>query len=171
MKTLLVLRHAKAKLDSASGEDFDRPLTGRGRRSAEAVGRELQSRRLAFDAVLASPALRVRQTLEIVGQAYGSLPETRFDQELYLADTSALQRKLRLLADEIASVLLVGHNPGLHELLLQLASDEDPLRQQIVGNLPTGAAAILEFPVDRWRDLRPGAADICALVFPRNLDP
>jgi phosphohistidine phosphatase len=112
----------------------------------------------------------VRQTLETFGGAYGQLPEIRFDQELYLAGFAALRRCLALLDAEIGTVLLVGHNPGLHQLVLELAAPDDGLRGRVVENLPTAAVAILEIPIRSWGDLGQGTARIVDLVFPRELE-
>jgi phosphohistidine phosphatase len=170
MKQLAILRHAKSSWDESGLSDFDRPLNARGRRSAKAVGKELKPRMPEFDAVFASPALRVRQTLERFESTYGGLPTVHFDPALYLADASSLSRFVHKFSDELRRVLLVGHNPGLHQLVLKLARPDDRLREHVKAKYPTGAAAIMEFSVSMWREIKPGEAEIAAVIFPRDLD-
>lgn len=85
MTVLSLLRHAKSSWDDAAASDFDRPLNDRGRKAAERMGRELAQREMRFDHVLASPAARVRETLELLADGYGALPEIHFDQRIYAA--------------------------------------------------------------------------------------
>ncbi len=169
MKTLIILRHAKSSWADVGAADFDRPLNKRGRGAAEAVARELKARLPAIDAVLASPAARVRETLDRLQATYGALPPVRFEQSLYLAEPDAIMRLVQTLANELQTALVVGHNPGLHSLVLALSEPNDRLRAELVTNLPTGAAAVLELPVTEWSDVRLGTAGIAALILPRNL--
>ena len=168
MKTLAVLRHAKSSWDNPSLADFDRPLNARGRKAAKAVGKEIKPRIRSFDLVLSSPAIRARETLERFEASYGTLPPARFEPDIYMASPQTLLRMLRLLGDKEETVLLVGHNPGLQELVLELTAPNDSLREH-VDKFPTGAVALLEIPISHWRDVKCGTAEILDLIFPRNL--
>ena len=170
MKTLTLLRHAKSSWAEPGMKDFDRPLNKRGREAARLVGADLKRRKISFDHILASPAVRVRDTLEELENAYGSPLDISFDEQIYLASPKALLSLVRALPETDASVLLVGHNPGMHEFALQLSKeDSDGLRGRITGKYPTGALASIELPVDRWSDAGTKLGTISALVLPREL--
>jgi phosphohistidine phosphatase len=170
MKRLTILRHAKSSWDVPGLDDAERPLNQRGRMAAKRVGEELRRKGIAFEIVLASPAVRVRETLERLQLGFGALPAPQFDPDLYGADPGTLLGALRAVDDAVRSVLLVGHNPGLQELVVQLAAPTDRFRGEVVGKFPTGAAALLEFSVGQWRDVSVGSAEILDLMFPRDLD-
>ncbi len=99
MKRLTLLRHAKSSWDAPGLQDFDRPLNKRGREAARLVGRELSRRKLRFDLVLASPAMRVRETLEELADGFGSALDIRFEPRIYLADPDTLLDLVRGLSD------------------------------------------------------------------------
>ncbi len=147
MKTLYLLRHAKAVVASPGG-DAERPLAKRGRKSATAIGEFLGELRPAPELVLCSPAVRARETLDLVLPSLRTAPRVAFEKALYLAAASALLDRLKELPSDVASVLLVGHNPGLQELGARLARDPGPLAE----SFPT--AALAAFGVNRdWADL------------------
>ena len=164
MKRLAVLRHAKAERDSASGADFDRPLAERGRDDARRLGRELARRGLRFDLVLASPAARVRETVEGLGAT-----DIRFEPRIYEAGLTTLLDLLRAVPEACQSVLLVGHNPGVQELLLDLTDrDEHGFRDRVREQYPTAALALVELP-DPWPSLNSRRGSIVDLILPRSL--
>lgn len=170
MRKLTLLRHGKSSWDAQGLNDFDRPLNQRGREAARLVGRELRRRKMRFDLVLASPAIRVRETLEELADGFGSALDIRFEPRIYLADPDTLLDLVRSLPDEIESPLLVGHNPGLHELALQLSADDDQgLRSRIVGKYPTGALAGIELPPTHWSEAGEEPGTISTLILPRDL--
>jgi phosphohistidine phosphatase len=171
VKYLTVLRHAKSAWAESGLADVERPLNKRGRMAAKRVGQELQLKWQSYDIVLASPAVRVRETLDRLRLGIGNLPPPSFRPELYLADLPTLVRSLHLLDDAINRVLLVGHNPGLQQLIVQLAAPTDRLRGDVQTKFPTGAAALLEMDVARWRDVASASAEILSLIFPRELKP
>ncbi len=158
MKTLLAMRHAKAERDSETGRDFDRPLGKRGWLDAEAVGRELRSRGLRPEMVLASPARRAAETVAAVAQGYGKL-EPRYELAIYNAPTDRLIEVVRSADDDANRLLIVGHNPGLHDLILRLSGD-DPM----VDGFPTAALAALELPAKRWFDVGERTGRIVELI-------
>lgn len=171
MITLNILRHAKSSWDDPAARDFDRPLNARGRAAADLIGRELRQRGLAFDHLLASPAVRIRETLDRLGDGYGALPAVRFDQSIYEASEATLRALIKALPGEVRAPLIVGHNPGLHALVLALTRDDGHAkRRSIAAKFPTAAFAAIDFAVERWRDVAPGAGRLRALILPRDLD-
>ena len=169
MKTLLILRHAKAERDSESGTDFDRPLAEGGWRDARKIGREMRERGRDPDAVLASPARRVVETFAGVAEGYGPL-SADYDRRVYNAAPDALIDLVQEIDDDIRQLLLVGHNPGLQELLLCLThGDAHGHRDRAQGGLPTASLAIVELPIERWADVRTGGGEITDLVLVRDL--
>ncbi|HEY0311785.1 MAG TPA: histidine phosphatase family protein [Allosphingosinicella sp.] len=168
MKVLTLLRHAKSGWDDPVLRDFDRPLNPRGRRAARTVTREIRRLGLGFDRVLASPARRVIETLEEVGQSVPLAPD--YDQRLYLASSEALLELARGTKDGVDRLLLVAHNPGLEELALRL-SGAGELRDELALKYPTATLAELEFDVASWRQVRDGGAILTRFIRPRDLDP
>ena len=170
MKTLTLLRHAKSGGDDPVARDFDRPLNPKGRRAATTMGRHLRSIGLRFDRVLASPAVRVQETLEDVCHGYGALsPE--WDKRLYLASAASLLDIIHECPASIASLLLVGHNPGLEDLVLLLAPDEPgTLRDCVEEKYPTATLAELTFAVDDWAQVVAGGATLTRFIRPRDVD-
>lgn len=171
MKRLTVLRHAKSSWDDPVERDFDRPLNGKGRRAAEAMGAHMREAGLAFDHVVASPAVRVLETLDGVVSGFGDLPEIEWDRRVYLASNVTLLDIVHEVSDSFDSLLLSGHNSGLEDLVLLLAADTggDTLRAAVEEKYPTGALAELEFEVDSWAEIAAGSGKLTRFVRPRDL--
>ena len=170
MKTLTLLRHAKSTWDDPVARDFDRPLNRRGRKAARAVGAEMRRLGLAFDAVIASPAVRVKETLAEVEQGYGGPLSPEYDQRVYLATPAALLDLVRGADDGAQRLLVVGHNPGMESLALEL-SDGAGLRDEVAVKYPTGTLAEIDLPARSWRQVAPGSGRIARFIRPRDLDP
>lgn len=171
MKTLTLLRHAKSGWDDQVPRDFDRPLNARGRRAAVTVGRHLRDTLAAFDHVVASPAVRVVETLEEVASGYGRTLAPAWDRRIYLASAATLLDVVRELPPGVANALLVGHNPGLEDLVLMLVPDApEPLRDAVEEKYPTATLAGLELDVADWSDVTIGCARFARFVRPRDLD-
>lgn len=172
MKTLTVLRHAKSGWDDPVARDFDRPLNPKGQRAAETIGRHLRAHGMAFDLVVASPAVRVVETLEHVAAGYGETIAPQWDQRIYLASAATLLDVIHELPDSVSDVLLVGHNPGLEDLVLLLVPDEaGGLRDDVEAKFPTASVARMEFPADHWDAIRAGSGMLQRFTRPRDLDP
>lgn len=170
MTILTILRHAKSSWADRGMEDFDRPLNQRGRAAARRIGEELKRRGVHFDHVLASPAARVRETLNQLSEGYGSRLEVAFDQHLYGATADSLLDQVRRIPAEVHAPLLVGHNPGLQQLILELTRDDaSGLRSRVGEGFPTAAVAMIELPAVRWSDTEPGSGLIRELILPREL--
>ena len=167
MPTLHLLRHAKSSWKTGD-PDHERPLSGRGRRAAKAIRRHLQEQGIEPELVLCSSARRTRETLERIESAVGAA-DVRIERELYGASSHALLDRLRALPDAVGSVMLIGHNPALEQLALQLARP-GPERQQLEEKFPTAALATLEFGASNWSGLAPGTAELTGFVRPRDLE-
>ena len=145
MKTLLVLRHAKSSWDDAALDDHERPLNKRGRRDAPRMGELVREHGLIPDVVISSDAVRARLTAEAVIEAARYAGAILLDRRLYLAGPADILSLLRTVGEKAETVMIVGHNPGLEELVAQLTGDWQ--------DLPTAALAQIVLPIDRWRDL------------------
>lgn len=177
MKTLSLLRHAKSSWDDPAQRDFDRPLNTRGRKAARTIGEWMAREGLAFDAVLASPARRVQETLDEVAAGYGgplsgTTGSVQTDRRVYMASAACLFALLHETDDGIGHLLLVGHNPGLEDLLLQATSHIDTsLRRAAYEKYPTATFASLEFATGHWAAVDEGQAHLSRFIRPRDLDP
>ena len=173
MKTLTLLRHAKSGWDDTVSRDFDRPLNRKGARAAETMGRHMRGSGLVFDHAVASPALRVVETLDHVGKGYGSDLAPAWDRRLYLASAATLLDVLHELPEGADRALLVGHNPGLEDLVLMLVPDsaDDALRAKVEEKLPTASVATMTFDVTAWSDVRGASGTFTSFTRPRDLDP
>lgn len=175
MKTLTLMRHAKSDWGQLGDDprlpDAERPLNAKGRRAASAVGRHLRAQGVAFDRLVASPAVRVRETLDALAAGFGPVPEPAWDRRLYLASADALADVVRGLPDEADRVLLLGHNPGLEDLVLLLVPPGAPSRELVESKYPTATVAELALAADRWADVGEGGARLTRFVRPRDLDP
>jgi phosphohistidine phosphatase len=145
MRTLLVLRHGKSSRKHTDISDHDRPLSKRGKRDTPRVGQWLRSRRLSPDAIVSSTAKRARHTAEEVAQSSGFKGRIQLEPRLYLADPETIVDVVRWVETEAQRVLVVGHNPGLEELVAQLTGHDEVF--------PTAALAQISLPVDQWKDL------------------
>jgi phosphohistidine phosphatase len=171
VKTLHLLRHAKSSWDEPERADRDRPLAPRGDRAALLMRDHLHISRARPALVLCSPALRTRQTLEAVLPALAPDTPVRLEEDLYDVTSQDLLQRLRRLDDSIAEVLVIGHNPALHDLACDLAADSsDPVVARLRRKLPTGALVTLVLQDDSWTGLGPGGAVVRDLVLPRDLE-
>jgi phosphohistidine phosphatase len=171
MKRLTVLRHAKSSWAEAGRADFDRPLNKRGWEAARAIGAEMTRRRMHFDLVVASTAARVRETIDGLKEAFHFSCEIRFDQQIYEAGVHDLKALVHGLPDAAGSVLIVGHNPTLQLLLLDLTDrDEAGYRDQVREKYPTGALAAVTLSAEHWAKVTNGGGQIVELILPRDLD-
>lgn len=171
MKRLAVLRHAKSSWDDPNLDDLNRPLNDRGWNAARRLGRELKHRGMRFDLVLASTAARVRETIDGVQEKFDFNAPIQFEPQIYLATEEMLFSLVRTLPESVHRPLLVGHNPGLEQLLVDLTYDDAKgLRHRVTGKYPTGALAIVEFAAHRWADISAGSGQVVELIVPKTLD-
>jgi phosphohistidine phosphatase len=167
VKRLYLLRHAKSAWDDPALRDRDRPLAPRGRKAAKRVGRWARKHGIRPQLVVCSNALRARQTLQRVLPGLGE-PTVWIEVTLYAAAAETLLARVRALPEEVDAAMLVGHNPGLMDLVLTLA-EPGRLRERASVNVPTGALAVLDVDVRRWADVSPGSASLTTFVAPRDL--
>ena len=146
MKTLLVLRHAKSSWSDPALDDHERPLNQRGRRDAPRMGELLRQYGLIPDMVISSDAMRARLTAEAVAEAACYAGEILLNRRLYMASPADILSVLRTGPTNAETVMIVGHNPGLEELVEQLTGEQQ--------DLPTAALAQIVLPIDKWRDLK-----------------
>jgi phosphohistidine phosphatase len=162
MRTLYLLRHAKSSWKDANLPDFDRPLSGRGRKASETVGLFLKEKEITFDLVVSSPAVRARQTIESVLRSAKQRPELRFDERIYEATVGRLLEIVSQLENEHKTVLLVGHNPGMQELLSLLTGQSE--------EYPTAALTKIAFKNLKWVEVGNKKGSLEWLVKPKELD-
>lgn len=173
MKILGLLRHAKSDWDDTSQRDFDRGLNARGLEGARLIGKHIRDHGVRWDKLIASPALRVKQTLD------AALPDLQpdFDQRLYLASFDTIVETIEAQAgsgaDEANAILLCGHNPGLQDMLLELVAlgHENDLFREAVVKFPTATYAVLECDIEHWSQLKRYCAKLVHFARPRDLDP
>lgn len=171
MKTLILMRHGKSSWKSRSHDDHDRPLKKRGRNAAPAMARWLDAQGLRPDTVLCSSARRTRETFECMRQAVPALPEPAISAAIYEAPPAVLLEQVRALPASCGTALLIGHQPGLGDLLRLLTGRvRRPEDRRVFEKFPTAAAAVLEANIDAWSALAPGAAELAAFATPRELD-
>jgi phosphohistidine phosphatase len=174
MRRLLLLRHAKTETDAPSGRDQDRRLDERGLKDAAEIGGWISRHPPFPNCVLVSPAARTVQTWDIAWAAMkGVVPEPEVEQveELYGADPAQLLTSIRMAsATDPKRLMLVGHNPGMHELALALSGSGDAAaRKALADNLPTSGLAVLDFPTDDWDDVAFRRGKLVLFVSPKLL--
>lgn len=172
MKTLGLFRHAKSDWNDARLRDFDRPLNQRGHAGAKIMGKYIRDHGIPWQRFLASPAVRVTQTIEIAAEASRIAPHVLWDRRIYLANSATLMEVLREQEGDPRSILLVGHNPGLEDLIFDLVPDDGscPLRAVVEEKFPTAAYAVLNLDIESWDQIEDGCGKIVHLVRPRDLD-
>ena len=174
MRRLMLLRHAKTESDAPSGRDRDRRLDDRGRLDAAEIGGWIGQHPPFPDLVLVSPAVRAHQTWEIGWEAMQDLvppPQVELLPELYGADPSQLLQTIHTAStSDPQRLMVVGHNPGMHELALALAGSGDAAaRKALAANLPTSGLAVFDFAVDDWADVAFRQGKLVLFVSPKML--
>jgi phosphohistidine phosphatase len=174
MRRLMLLRHAKTEHDAPSGRDQDRRLDNRGRHDAAEIGGWIGRHPPFPGLVLVSPAIRAHQTWEIAWECMKDLapePQVELMPELYGADTSQLLQVIREASvSDPRRLMLVGHNPGMHELALALAGSGDAAgRHALADNLPTSGLVVFDFAIDAWNDVAFRRGRLVLFVSPKIL--
>lgn len=161
MKTLFLLRHAKSSWSDPNLPDFDRPLNARGLKAAELIGSYIRKEKVSFDLVLSSPAVRARETIEIVLKTAKLAVELRYDQRIYDASTPALIEVITQMEEEKNKVLLVGHNPGIERLLETLTGG--------IHHVSTGTFARIDLKAGKWPRVLESGGSLVWVVKPKEL--
>jgi phosphohistidine phosphatase len=169
--TLSLLRHAKATHDDYRGQDVDRPLNKRGIRNAEGMAAWMAAAGLAPTRVLCSPARRTRQTLDLALPHLAGKPAIEHPDPLYLAGPLVLLKHLHAIKNRDSHVLIIGHNPGLHALALDLIADGPQERIGLLGRkLPTCGLVVLGFDVASWGEVVAGTGTLVSFTTPGELE-
>lgn len=169
MRTVSLYRHAKSSWDDPSLGDFDRGLSERGSAAAPRMGGYIRHSGEMPELVLCSPAKRTRETFRLTFGS-DSAPDLREDQALYHASAATILDMLRSLPDDVGNVMVLGHNPGLHALALDLFSRGEPAAvDAICRKFPTCGLAIIDVELDDWGALGVGDGYLRAFVTPKTL--
>lgn len=174
-KTLYLLRHAKSDqsaTDAAALKDHLRPLSPRGLKAAERMESYLAAQRIAVDRVYCSTATRTRETFDLVREGLNN-PSVSYRDKLYLAASDDLLAFVQSIPDAIKSAMLIGHNPGFHDLALTLTGRAGPGCAKALDKLrtkyPTGALCALSFNVNSWKKVDTGLGTLTAFVRPKDI--
>jgi phosphohistidine phosphatase len=160
-RTLYLLRHAKSSWKDASMRDFDRPLKGRGRETAEQIGKRLASEKPQPVLVVCSPAVRTRETAEIVLKYSNIKADVTFERRIYEASLRDLLQVVAGIPDDKEVAMMIGHNPGFEELVAYLSGEHR--------RMPTCALAKIRLDVGSWKDIKPGEGTLASFITPKEL--
>jgi phosphohistidine phosphatase len=171
MRRLMLLRHAKAERPQFGSPDRDRVLAPRGREDAPRIGAYMARHDLVPDRALVSPAARTRQTWEPVAELLVGRTAVKFEDRLYEAGAQTLFNLIRELGRDAHVLLVVGHNPALHDLArLLIAAGDVEARERLNEKLPTSGLAVIDFAFDDWGKLHPRSGRLDRFVTPRSLE-
>lgn len=170
MKTLYLLRHAKAEQGDAVIRDEDRALNERGREACEHIAGYMRRKGYSPQHVFCSPAKRTKETLALIAQGMGVELPTTYEKKLYLATAGDMLAQIHAADDTLNSLLLVGHNPGMHHLAALLTTNDfSALRHTLELKFPTGTLVVAEFAIDHWRSLQPDSGKLKDFVTPSEI--
>lgn len=171
MRTLWLLRHAKSSWDELQPPDRERPLAKRGVRAARRIAAHVGAEGIRPAVVLCSPARRARETFAALQSALGEGTDVRFVDALYGATASGILDVVHGLERDVESAMVVGHNPGLQDLAIELAAGGDKAAlTRLHAKFPTGGLATLRFATETWDDVGRRRGELAALVVPRELE-
>jgi phosphohistidine phosphatase len=171
MLTLSLLRHAKSSWSQSRLKDIERPLSERGERDAPRMGDFMARQGLTPDLVLCSPAVRTRQTLDLVLPRLKASPEVAYEDALYLGTPAAMLKDLRKVVPAMGHTLLVGHNPGLQALALELIGEgAEAAREALAEKLPTAGLVVIELDVVSWAKVKAGRGRLKLFMAPKRLE-
>lgn len=170
MLRLLLLRHAKAERSKPGTRDHERELTDRGRSDAATIGSYLMHHALVPSLALVSSSARTRETWKHTAKAFPNTPPVRYEDDLYDAGPKRILRIVKDVEPEAMTLLVIGHNPGLHELAnLLVASGGAEARRWLAEEFPTAALAVIDHSIDDWSRLSPHAGRLIRFVTPKSL--
>lgn len=160
MKTLYILRHAKSSWDTPALADFDRPLNARGLKAAAFMGEFIHQNGFLPDVVCASPALRARETASLIHDNAGLTAAVMFDERIYEASAQTLRIVVAGLPDNAASAMIIGHNPGLEQIVRFLTGR--------IESMPTAALAVIDLDIAAWQDVSEKCGALRVLIRPKQ---
>ncbi len=172
MKKLLLMRHGKSDWNKPGQEDSDRPLAPRGQKAAVRIAAWIEEHGLRPDAALISTARRTQETWRLVKDIFGADASFENRETLYLASPGEILEQLAGVADNPATILIIGHNPGLESLTNLLAGpgSDDSALADLQRGFPTAALAVFELAGDSWPDLGSDGARLAEFVRPRDFE-
>jgi phosphohistidine phosphatase len=162
MKTLFILRHAKSSWNDASLTDFERPLNERGLKAAPLMGKTMLGNQFQPELILSSPARRAEQTAALVKKTASIAGDIRYDERIYEATPARLLEVISEQKENVESILLVGHNPGLEGLLRALTGESQAM--------PTAALAVIDLETDKWSEVNSASGSLRLLIRPKDLN-
>lgn len=170
MRRLILLRHSTAQRAEPGRSDQERMLTPQGSTDAAMIGAYLANHSFRPDHVLVSPSIRTRETWRQIAAALRAAPDAAFDERIYNATAQALFNAVAETPDTAGAVLLLGHNPGLHELaMLLVATGDIDTRERLRENFPTSGIAIIDFALDSWSKLHSRSGRLERFVSPKAI--
>ena len=171
MRRLLLLRHGKAERSIPGTADRDRPLIERGRKDSARIGTYMAGHALLPDRVLLSPVTRTQETWKYAAKAFKPAPGAGMVEKLYDATPHCILAVIKDIPATVHTALIIGHNPGLHELALMLiATGDHEARERLREKLPTCGLVIIDFAFDDWNRLHPHSGRLERFVTPRSLE-
>lgn len=170
MKTLFLLRHAKSSWSNPGLKDFDRPLSGRGRKAAPKMGAFMAEKGLKPDLVLSSSSKRTRETFARFEEGFGEALPVRFLDDLYHSSAGLMLNLAQNAPDDVEKLMLIGHNPGMQDAALSfLAYGPEADIERLDYKFPTAALAHFTFHAEVWPDVDFGEGKLERLVYPKEL--
>ena len=162
MKRITFIRHAKSSWDDPSLKDFSRPLNARGKNDAPLMGKEFGKRKIPFDLIISSPSVRTKQTMELMCPHLDyDLEDILWERAFFHADPKTLLMMIKPLPERIEHIGIVGHNPGITEIVNILQ------KQKYIDNLPTCGMVSLIYHGKNWNDLRADTCDLDLYLYPK----
>ena len=171
MRELFLFRHAKSSWSDLDLDDHDRPLNARGQNAAPMMGQYMQDNAINPAMVLCSSSVRTRQTLDLAfPDAHEGDPPVVYSREIYEAPPTLLLQCIATVEDSVSSLMLLGHNPGMQMLTLQLAKTaQGDALARVATKFPTGALARISFRVESWRSLSQSRGHLVQFITPKQL--
>ncbi len=160
MKTLFIMRHAKSSWDDSNLSDFERPLNNRGLKTAPLMGEVMLKNNFTPEIIVSSPAMRARQTAELVKDSAAFEADILFDERIYEASAMSLLEVVSGIADEYTSAMIVGHNPGFENLVRVLTGKIEPM--------PTAALAVIDLEINSWKEINAETGDLRKFILPKE---
>ncbi len=171
MRHVILFRHAKSSWDNVGLDDFDRPLSKRGTTDAPRMGAYIARHLPKPNWIVCSTAVRTRQTLALIQKQIGIADDViQFEPDIYEAPPARILSCIRALSDQVETVLIIGHNPGLQAIAMQLTGSGEPeLTEKMTMKFPTAAVAALSFDVKHWCDIAPHSGCLDTFMVPKRL--
>ena len=169
-KTLYILRHAKAEIGTATQEDFDRALVERGLQGAGLIAAYMIKKRMRPEHVWCSSAMRTRQTVGKLQEYFTPPLAVEYRDKMYNASAGEMLSMLASVGNDVSSMMMVAHNPGMHQLAVKLArTGDDAMLDTLAIKFPTASLVVVEFETDSWRDIAVSSGKLVDFVSPGTL--